>query len=88
MPLRRMQRANALVLLDDDTIRTWFRLYQQDGIENTGGFGFENDACHLSGAQHEAVKAWMSKTLPPAAGKCRRLDRADVRDLPIGAAPV
>ncbi len=25
--------ANALVLLDDDTVRTWFRLYMEDGIE-------------------------------------------------------
>src|SRR5271165_6971380 len=53
---RLARRANALVLLDDgmsceaiarvlliddDTIRTWFRLYQEDGIEGLASFGYE-----------------------------------------------
>jgi transposase len=48
------RRANALVLLDqgmscgdvakvllldDDTVRTWHRLYETDGIEGLAGFG-------------------------------------------------
>ena len=51
---RLARRANALLLLDDgmscqavakvlylddDTIRTWHRLYQEDGIEGLAGFG-------------------------------------------------
>ena len=59
---RRARRANALVLLDDglsceavakvlfldnDTIRTWYQLYQQDGIEGLAGFGHEGGICRL-----------------------------------------
>ena len=55
---RLARRANALVLLDDgmscasvakvlylddDTIRTWHRLYQEDGIERPGEFRFGCD---------------------------------------------
>ena len=53
---RLARRANALLLLDegmsceaiakvmfrdDDTVRTWFRLYQEDGIEGLASFGYE-----------------------------------------------
>jgi transposase len=73
------RRANALVLLDDgwsceavanvlfvddDTIRNWFRLYEQDGIEGLAWFGHEGSLCQLSGAQQEKLKAWISATLP------------------------
>lgn len=59
---RLARRANALVLLDDglsceavakvlfldnDTIRTWYQLYQQDGIEGLAGFGHEGGICRL-----------------------------------------
>jgi hypothetical protein len=60
------RRANALVLLDDgmgyaavakvlllddDTVRTWRRLYEDDGIEGLAGFGYEGSACRLSNEQ-------------------------------------
>jgi transposase len=76
---RLARRANALVLLDDgmscaavakvlllddDTIRTWYRLYQEDGIEGLAGFGYEGGACRLSEAQQAKLKAWVGKTLP------------------------
>lgn len=81
---RVMRRANALLLLDDgmsceaiakvlflddDTIRTWHRLYQEDGIDGlpTGlsrGFGYEGSACRLSDVQQDQLKAWVAKTLP------------------------
>ena len=53
---RLARRANALVLLDDgmsceaiakvlllddDTIRTWYRLYEEDGIEGLTNFSYE-----------------------------------------------
>ena len=38
---RLARRANALVLLDDDTIRTWYRLCEEDGIEGLASFGYE-----------------------------------------------
>ena|ERR1700693_5525097 len=59
---RLARRANALLLLDDgmsceviakvlflddDTIRTWHRLYQEEGIEGLAGFGHEGSACRL-----------------------------------------
>ncbi len=66
---RLARRANALVLLDDgmsceeigrvlllddDTIRTWYRLYEEDGIEGLAGFNYEGRACQLSEAQQES----------------------------------
>jgi transposase len=59
---RLARRANALLLLDDgmsceavakvlflddDTVRTWHRLYEEDGIEGLTGFGYEGSACRL-----------------------------------------
>ena len=76
---RLARRANALVLLDagmscaaiakvlfldDDTIRTWHRLYEEDGIEGLASFGYEGSACRLSEAQQDRLKAWITETLP------------------------
>ncbi|MGH8335655.1 MAG: IS630 family transposase, partial [Gammaproteobacteria bacterium] len=76
---RLARRANALVLLDDgmsceaiakvlllddDTIRTWYRLYEEDGIEGLASFGYEGGACRLSDEQQDKLKAWISATLP------------------------
>ena len=63
---RLTRRANALVLLDDgmssaasarvlliddDTIRSWYRLYQEDGIEGLASFSYDGGARRLTGAQ-------------------------------------
>jgi transposase len=76
---RLARRANALVLLDDgmscakvakvlllddDTVRTWHRLYEEDGIEGLASFGYEGSACRLTEAQQERLKAWIAETLP------------------------
>ena len=76
---RLARRANALVLLDDgmscaavakvlllddDTIRTWHRLYEEEGIEGLASFGYEGSACRLSEAQQDRLKAWITETLP------------------------
>jgi transposase len=76
---RLARRANALVLLDDgmncsavarvlllddDTIRTWYRLYQEDGVEGVGSFGYEGSACRLSSAQRAHLVTWITATLP------------------------
>ena len=76
---RLARRANALVLLDDgmsceaiakvlllddDTIRTWYRLYEEDGIEGLASFGYEGGACRLSEEQQDKLKAWITETLP------------------------
>jgi len=76
---RLARRANALVLLDnglscraiaevllldDDTIRLWYQLYQDDGIEGLTSFGHEGGTCRLTVAQQDKLKAWISETLP------------------------
>ena len=76
---RLARRANALVLLDDgmsceaiakvlllddDTIRTWYRLYEEDGIEGLTNFSYEGSACQLSGEQQEKLKTWVAAALP------------------------
>jgi transposase len=76
---RLARRANALVLLDDgmscasvakvlllddDTVRTWFELYQEDGIEGLANFGHEGGACRLTAEQQDKLKAWIAATLP------------------------
>ena len=76
---RLARRANALVLLDDgmsyatvakvlliddDTVRTWRRLYEEDGIEGLASFGYEGSTCRLSGEQQDKLKAWITETLP------------------------
>jgi len=53
-----------VLLLDDDTIRTWHRLYEEDGIEGLTSFGYEGSACHLSEEQPDKLKAWITETLP------------------------
>jgi Helix-turn-helix domain len=57
---RLARRANALVLLDDgmscgevakvlllddDTVRTWYRLYEDEGIEGLASFGYDGSTC-------------------------------------------
>lgn len=76
---RLARRANALVLLDegmscasiakvlfldDDTIRTWYQLYQEDGIEGLASFNHEGGCCRLTAEQQDKLKAWISETLP------------------------
>jgi transposase len=76
---RLTRRANALVLLDkgwscqqvaealllnDDTVRGWHKLYEQRGIEGLTSFDMGGSAGFLSLAQEEAVKAFVGATLP------------------------
>ena len=76
---RLARRANALLLLDDgmsceaiakvlflddDTIRTWHRLYQDEGIEGLAGFGHQGSTGRLNDEQQDKLKAWVTATLP------------------------
>lgn len=58
------EEIGSVLLLDDDTVRTWYRLYMEDGIEGLAGFGYEGSACHLSALQQEELQAWVGETLP------------------------
>ena len=76
---RLARRANALVLLDlgwnceqvglallldDDTIRTWFRLFERDGVDGLAGFHYGGRACQLTAEQQDKLKSWVGETLP------------------------
>jgi transposase len=73
------RRANALVLLDDgmscqevarvllfddDTIRGWYALFEQGGVEGLTSFDMDGGSSKMSAEQAEALKAWVSATLP------------------------
>ena len=75
---RLTRRANALVLLDDgwscqqvakallvndDTMRGWHKLFEQRGIEGRTSFDMGGSASFLSAAQEEALKAFVATTL-------------------------
>ena len=79
MASRVTRRANALVLLDDgwscqevadafllndDTIRGWFKLLEQRGIEGLTTFDVGGSASFLSAEQEDALKAFVGATLP------------------------
>jgi transposase len=53
-----------VLLLDSDTIRTWYQLYQEDGIEGLASFGHEGGSCRLTMEQQDQLKAWIAATLP------------------------
>ena len=72
---RLARRANALILLhrglscedvakhlllDDDTVRSWYGLYERDGIEGLAGFGFKGKACELTALQQEGKRQPMT----------------------------
>lgn len=73
------RRANALILLnegwsceqvarallvDDDTVRQWYKAYQSEGIDELKSFGHEGSSCRLTEEQQEALKAWIAETFP------------------------
>src|SRR5260370_17211609 len=84
------RRANALVLLDDgwscqevadalllndDTIRGWLKLFEQRGMEGLTSFDMGGSASFLSAAQEDALKVFVNTTLPhspPHAAPCLR----------------
>ena len=76
---RLTRRANALLLLDDrlsceavakvlylddDTVRYWYKLYQEKGLSWLADFGYKGRACELTAAQQKELKKWVAETLP------------------------
>jgi len=53
-----------VLLLDDDTVRTWYHLYQEDGVEGLASFNHEGGSCRLTVEQQDKLKAWIAETLP------------------------
>jgi transposase len=52
------------LLLNDDTIRGWHKLFEQRGIEGLTSFDVGGSASFLSAAQEDALKAFVGTTLP------------------------
>src|SRR6202166_4504462 len=76
---RLTRRANAVVLLDDgwscqevaealllndDTIRGWHKLFEQRGIAGLTSFDVGGSASFLSAVQEDALKVFVGTTLP------------------------
>jgi Homeodomain-like domain len=64
-----------VLLLDDDTIRLWYRLYEEDGIEGLTNFGYEGSACQLSGVHQDKAESLGRRGLTAHNAPGRRLDR-------------
>src|SRR5208283_1807136 len=43
---------------------TWYRDYQEDGIEGLTNFGHEGGSCRLTAEQQDKLKAWIAAALP------------------------
>jgi hypothetical protein len=52
-----------VLFLNDDTIRTWYRLYQEDGFDGLVSFGYDGSVCRLSEMLQDQLKAWITETL-------------------------
>ena len=76
---RLTRRANALLLLDDglscevvakvlylddDTVRYWYKLYQEKGLNWLADFGYKGRTCELTASQQEELSKWVAETLP------------------------
>ena len=60
------QAVAKVLYLDDDTIRSWHQLYQEDGIEGLASFGYEGGALPADGgAGRKGLAAWVTATLLP-----------------------
>ena len=58
------QEVAKVLLFDDDTIRSWYELFEQDGIEGLSRFEMGGSSGKMSAEQCEALKAWVGSTLP------------------------
>jgi transposase len=58
------QRVSEALFIDDDTIRTWQRLYLVEGIDGLAGFGLGGSSCRLSTIQQDQLVVWITATLP------------------------
>jgi transposase len=50
--------------VDDDTVRTWYQNFQENGIEGLANFGHEGGACRLTVERQDKPKVWIATTLP------------------------
>lgn len=53
-----------VLLLDEDTIRIWRLLYEEEGLDSPVSFGYERSACRLDDEQQAKLITWITETLP------------------------
>ena len=58
------QHVAKVLLLDDDTIRDWRKLFERHGIDGLVGFHYAGRQAFLTPAQQTQLKAWVGRTLP------------------------
>src|SRR5208282_1591784 len=58
------QEVAKVLLFDDDTIRGWYELFEQDGVEGVSRFEMGGSSGKMSAEQCDALKAWVGTSLP------------------------
>ena len=58
------EKVSDALLLDDDTIRGWFRIYREGGVDALETFDFAGGQRALTAEQLALLKAWATMTLP------------------------
>ena len=58
------EKVSDALLLDDDTIRIWIKIYREGGVEALERFDFVGGRRSLSVDQLGVLKAWATETLP------------------------
>ena len=53
-----------VLYVDDDTVRTWHQLYEEEGLKGLASFRHEGGVCRLSEDQQEKLRLWVTQTLP------------------------
>lgn len=58
------EEVGRVLLIDDDTIRTWHSLFEEHGVDGLAGFNYGGRASQLSVAQEAGLKRWVGDSLP------------------------
>ena len=53
-----------VLLLDDDTIRTWHKRYEEAGLTSLAEFGYRGSAPRLDDTQRQRLRTWITNALP------------------------
>ena len=57
------------LLLDDDTVRSWFKLYEQGGVDGLLSNGHTGRVCSLDEEQKTQLYEWVERSLPSTTGE-------------------
>lgn len=58
------EQVSAALMIDDDTVRTWFKLYERDGIDGLMELPWMGRSCRLSAEQQQDLTAWADEVSP------------------------